>query len=158
MQPGSLALVPPILAWVIGGHMMLQTAYTVAVHTRAVSEQRRAKPFLIVIAVIAIFVAYLAGAYGDRILPAPFGSEALYRLFMAFYGLIFPAYVWLYIVPFSRSGAALAQNNWVILAIAVAIAGPMFWLGFINDHMIWLVPGLLVVVLSRTVGLIKIGK
>ena len=37
----------------------------------------------------------------------------------------------------------------LVFLVAVALAAPMFWLGFIGGRMIWLLPGLGVVLLAR---------
>jgi hypothetical protein len=158
VQPGNLDSVPTVLAWLIAGHMMLQTSYTVALHARALSEDRRAgKPDVIASFFVSLIVAFLIGAWGDRILPAGFNSgEFVYRLFMAFYALVFPTYVWLYMIPASKVGAVSNGHKHVVFAAAILAATPMFWLGFIENRMIWLVPGLAVVLLSRLGLLLRV--
>jgi hypothetical protein len=155
MTPGNVEHVPRALAWIIGGHMMLQSAFTVALHTRALSEDRRAKNRELVISFfVALIIAFLIGAWGRQILPVYFGKgETVYRLFMAFYGLIFPAYVWLFVVPGRNTADISDRHRWIVLAVAVFIASPMFWLGFIESRMGWLVPGIVVLLLSRVVFL-----
>jgi hypothetical protein len=73
-------------------------------------------------------------------------GELIYRLFMSFYGLLFPAYVWICMLP-GRRGLTPASLRALILAVVVA--APFFWLGFIADRMIWLVPGVVAVFLAR---------
>ncbi len=63
------------------------------------------------------------------------GFELSYRLFMSFYGLFFPAYVWICI---------FGKKNWRVWLVAVLIAAPMYWMGFIERQMIWLLPGVAV--------------
>jgi hypothetical protein len=36
-----------------------------------------------------------------------------------------------------------------VFALAVVVAGPMYWMGFIERQWVWLVPGLGVVLLAR---------
>jgi hypothetical protein len=72
-------------------------------------------------------------------------GEWVYRLFMGFYGLVFPAYVWACVVPhFSlpRRPGRRAVAAWIL---AVAVATPMYWMGFIETRTIWLVPGVVAV-------------
>jgi hypothetical protein len=143
----------PVAGSIIGAHMIVQAAFTLAVHTRsfvAAEVNRRAVLALLVFAQIALFLGLAC-----NLLPRYHGldaGEVIYRLFMAFYGLIFPAYVWLCIVPGrdGRSGVTPAKVR--ALVLGVAIAAPMFWLGFIENRMAWLVPGLLVIVLSRYIA------
>jgi hypothetical protein len=80
--------------------------------------------------------------------------ELIYRMFMAFYGLVFPAYVWLFMVPALRHRRPVAARpprtaTLVFFGAVVVMAAPMYWMGFIEGRMLWLVPGLLLVMLSR---------
>jgi hypothetical protein len=137
----------PAFGWVIGFHMILQAAFTLAIHARSLAESR-IRPggifALLLLAQIAIFAAL-----ASPLLPRWFDldpGELVYRLFMSFYGLVFPAYVWICMLP-GRGDLSAASLRALILALFVA--APCFWLGFIADHMIWLLPGVLAVVLAR---------
>ncbi|MFN0010285.1 MAG: hypothetical protein ACKVS8_01440 [Phycisphaerales bacterium] len=88
------------------------------------------------------------------------GGEFIYRLFMSFYGLVFPAYVWVCVIPRRSRGsgdrpaarAAIApptRGSLVVCALAVALASPCYWLGFIERQTWWLVPGVAIVLLAR---------
>ena len=134
LQPGTLSLhvLSRKLAWIIAGHMMLQSAFTIAVHTRAVASEPIARRFeLRASFLLAIAIVFLIGTEGAR---PGFGrhllGEDVYRMFMGFYGLIFPAYVWICMIPSRRSPGGATSQKLRGLVIAVAIAGPMFWLGF----------------------------
>jgi hypothetical protein len=83
-------------------------------------------------------------------------GECVYRLFMAFYGLVFPAYVWFCMVRL-RDGEAAGptRKKLRLMAAAVLIAAPMYWKGFIDNEMIWLLPGIGVVLLTRLLLLWK---
>jgi hypothetical protein len=85
-------------------------------------------------------------------------GEVGYRVFMSFYGLLFPAYVWLCMIPSRAAGTGelhsgidgpIGRRKLFVLLITVAIAAPMYWLGFIERQEVWLLPGLGVVLLSR---------
>jgi hypothetical protein len=156
LAPSRLTSVPRPFAWIIAGHMMLQSAFTIALHTRALSEDRRAKDrYAVLSCFAALLLTYLIGTGSEHlvprtILPSEYTSgEFVYRLFLSFYGLIFPAYVWLFMIPAGRGKVIPSGRKWVVLAVTVVIAAPMFWLGFIDNRMIWLGPGLLVVMASR---------
>ena len=75
-------------------------------------------------------------------------GELIYRLFLSCYGLFFPAYVWLCMIP-GRGRAKPQAKQWFVWAIACFIAAPMYWMGFIEGKMIWLLPGLGVVLAAR---------
>lgn len=80
-------------------------------------------------------------------------SEIVYRCFMAFYGLVFPAYVWLLMIPtrdgHAGLGGANGRRKLLIWAVAVGLAAPMFWMGFIRQQEFWLAPGLGIVIGAR---------
>ena len=70
-------------------------------------------------------------------------------LMLAVYGLIVPAYAWLCMRPTPDGSRGPTRRKLRVFAAAVIAAGPMFWLGFIERKMIWLLPGLAVVLLAR---------
>lgn len=82
--------------------------------------------------------------------------EIVYRSFMAFYGLVFPAYVWLCMIPtHAKAGShaglsgSIGHRKLVIWLVSVIVAAPFFWLGFMDRQSIWLAPGLGCVLLAR---------
>ncbi len=91
-------------------------------------------------------------------LPSVFGmsvGEAGYRLFLSFYGLVFPAYVYLCMWPTRDGHAGLAgpmgRRKLRVLALTVGVAAPMYFAGFIvrGDFEPLLLPGVAVVLLAR---------
>jgi hypothetical protein len=76
-------------------------------------------------------------------------GEVIYRAFMGFYGLLFPAYVYLCMLPFRSHLTPPTRRHLLIFAIAVLLALPFFWLGFIQHHYLFLLPGLAIVLLAR---------
>src|SRR6185369_1963496 len=76
-------------------------------------------------------------------------GEATYRLFMGFYGLLFPASVWLYALPLKKYQPELAERALRVWWITILIAGPMYFMAFMRGKMIWIVPALIIVFLSR---------
>ena len=146
IQPGHPAL-SRILAWLIAGHMMLQSAFTLAVHSRALSEDRRAvQPLIRIVFAALLLLAFFIGVLSSY---DSLRGETVYRLFMAFYGLIFPTYVWLCVIPTRAGNGQPSTRKLGVLLLSVLIAAPMFWLGFIDNRMVWLVPGLAVVIAAR---------
>ena len=142
--------VRPALGVIIAAHMIVQTAFTLAVHTRSfvtAEMNRGAVLMLVALAQIALFLGL-----GANLLPRYHNldaGEVIYRLFMAFYGLAFPTYVWLCIVPGRDRRCGVSEGRIRALVLGVAVAAPMFWMGFIENRMVWLAPGLMVVLLSR---------
>lgn len=148
-QPLAKALmggpaIPEITVLAIGLHMIGQIAFTMAVHARYQSTDKlRFISLSFLVAFVVIFIAY--NIYGFTRLG---GDEVVYRMFMGFYGLVFPAYVWLCMIP---GRGRLKPTRWqlTVFASAVLIALPMFWMGFILQRLIWLLPGVGVVVIAR---------
>jgi hypothetical protein len=145
--------VRPALGAIIAAHMIVQAAFTLTVHVRSfvtAEVNRRAVLMVVVLAQIALFLGL-----GANLLPRYHNldaGEVIYRLFMAFYGLVFPAYVWLCIVPGRDGRCGVTEGRIRALVLGVVVAAPMFWMGFIENRLAWLAPGLTVILLSRFVA------
>jgi hypothetical protein len=134
----------------IGFFWCIQLALTIAFHWWFGTSMNRLHwdaPWVRIVATLAVgYSAWLVA----RLLHEPLthGGETVYRVFMAFYGLVFPAYVWLCMIP-GRGRVTPNRRQLLVWAGAVIVAAPMFWMGFIEGKMIWLLPGLGVVLLAR---------
>ena len=150
-----------VTALAISAHIALQLMYTCTVHARSRIGRGPWPP-----ARIAFVMLIAAGiAWATWLIPDRFGAsvgldprEIVYRCFMAFYGLVFPAYVWLCVLPGGRPGGAGGTDRGTrapsprtlrVFFLTVGIAAPFFWMGFIERHEIWLAPGLGIVLLAR---------
>ena len=142
----TLAL-PRAAMWAIGVHMLAQTSFTVGAHMERL-PRRRVLGLLggLVVAAAVFGVGWLCTRIGVARMTA---GETTYRLFMGFYGLVFPAYVWLCMLPTRKNPQPPARRQIFVFAAAVILAAPAFWAGFIGGKMMWLVPGLAVILLSR---------
>jgi hypothetical protein len=160
----QLSMRTELFVAVMAVHLALQTAFTVWAHAEAVKNTRHpaASPWPAVLGAaatigLAVLLRWTAthfpvyhGYWGQRLN----SFELIYRMFMAFYGLVFPAYVWLFMVPALRHRRPVAARpprtaTLVFFGAVVVMAAPMYWMGFIEGRMLWLVPGLLLVMLSR---------
>ncbi|HEX5241670.1 MAG TPA: hypothetical protein VFW23_00300 [Tepidisphaeraceae bacterium] len=145
--------VPVLLLWIIGIHMIFQAAFTIALHLRpltAADAQTSIKSFAVAISIIALLIGWLGLGFGGGGLEGiALRGERVYRFFMAFYGLIFPAYVWLCMIPTRDGDAGPNHRKLIVLGVTILMVAPLFYLGFIEDRMIWLVPGLVLLLLSR---------
>jgi hypothetical protein len=74
--------------------------------------------------------------------------EIVYRGFMAFYGLIAPAYVWTCMVPSWSAPAPPRAKHLGIMVLAILLAAPFYWIGFIEREYAFLAGGVLVVLAS----------
>ena len=129
------AMTSAALAKYLAIHIALQTSLTCALHTQAEQTLPPARLWHRIVTAVAWLVAIVLGMglIINGIFVAP-DRETTYRCFMAFYGLIFPAYVIIHL----RAGQ---RKHWLLLAATVALAGPMFYAAFIAKQMIWLLPG-----------------
>jgi hypothetical protein len=133
----------PRLAVILSAHFIVQSGFTVAAHARQIASRvRRIRMRRFVVFTAAIVVAVLLGVgAGDTRYHSLRAGEIIYRAFLGFYGLIFPTYVWLRIVP-------RRQSIYRVL-FTVAAALPLFWLGFVEQMTIWLLPGVAIPLLAK---------
>jgi len=130
----------------IVAHLAAQLTFTSMLHEASAEDgtlKRRAIRigvlFVVLLAVGAIMLAPKGWTYKGL---APF--EIGYRLFMAFYALVFPAYVLLCIIGGSGVRPRPDARTLVVLAAAIALASPFYWVGFVNRKTMWLLPGVLI--------------
>ncbi|MEN6429031.1 MAG: hypothetical protein ABFE13_27095, partial [Phycisphaerales bacterium] len=132
----------------LGLYMALQIAYTVALHLVEVIPEAKAigARYSTLLALVVAGGAAALGFVGNRgsLWYGLDAGEVIYRCFMGFFGLFFPAYVWLCMLRRSPSRRALR-----ICAVAVAAALPLFFAGFVAGRMVLLVPGVAIVLLAR---------
>ncbi|MCE7974596.1 MAG: hypothetical protein DYG92_09805 [Leptolyngbya sp. PLA1] len=149
VQAGPLG--PSLYPALLSLHVAMQLGFTIAAHDRSIPDQPARSPVPSLQGGIAFLIgAALAGAAGFL----PLGlhglesHEVVYRGFMAFYGLIFPAYVWCCMVP---GGWACAPTRRRLLACAAAVvlAAPFFYLGMMMRETWWLFPGVSMVLAAR---------
>jgi hypothetical protein len=143
--PGGLV---KAFALPLGLYMAMQIAYTVALHIVEVIPEAKAiggRYSTLIALVIAGGAAALGFACnrGSLLYGLDVG-EVIYRCFMGFFGLCFPAYVWLCMLRRSPSRRAMR-----ICAVAVVAALPLFFVGFVAGRMVLLVPGVAIVLLAR---------
>jgi hypothetical protein len=140
----------PALGIIVAAHMILQAAFTIAVHTRSfvtVELKGGAILALLVLGQLAVFLGLAA-----NLLPSYHGRDAgevIYLLFMAFYSVVFPAYVWLCMVPGRDGKSGVSPAKIRSLVLTTVVVTPMLWMAFVENHMGWILPGLAVLVMSR---------
>lgn len=132
----------------LGLYMALQIAYTVALHVVEVIPAAQAlggrRSMLVALVVAGGAGALGCACHGGARWYGLDGGEVIYRCFMGFFGLFFPAYVWLCLWRRGPSPRALK-----IYAVAVVAALPLFFVGFVQGRTILLVPGVALVLLAR---------
>lgn len=136
-RPFLGAMAVSVLMW----HVLSQAAATCGFHLR---ELTQASPRWAVVAAVLAAGLLIAGGSVSFDYAGLSAGEIGYRSFLAFYGLAFPAYVWI---------VAIAKRPWWVALVAVALATPFYWVGFIERQMIWLMPGLLIALAGAVVPL-----
>ena len=136
-------VIDPWMGAAILAHIMCQWIYTVRVHLARLPLLPGGGPSMqstygvaILAGIAALIVPKLSGHAGLS------AGELGYRCFIGAYGLLFPAYVLFRIVRL-RVSEQPTPMRWMWLV--VGIATPMFWMGFMEGHPIWLVPGALII-------------
>lgn len=158
---GARTSPPTVVVAAIGAHVVAQVAFTVLAHAAAGGgRMRRARwrqtllAWTVVVGPAAAVVALAGGDGGWQIRGLSVG-EAVYRGFMGLYGLAFPAYVWLLAIPTPDGHAGprgpLGRRKMVVWGVAVALALPLFGLGFLTRESILLAPGLGIVLGARLI-------
>lgn len=145
------AQTPALSPWLAVGiliHVLCQWFFTVSVHLdrlRTLQAAASKKTMLIAVLIIAgILGALVPGLPAYRGLGA---GEIGYRLFMSAYGLAFPAYM-LYRVIARKKGAV---HHPYTLWIAIGLATPFFWMGFMERQTVWLLPGMAFILLGALI-------
>lgn len=149
VQPGPLgpALYPALLSL----HVAMQLGFTIAAHDRSLADHPGrglgVSPWsglaFLVGAGLALAAGFLRlGLHGLE------GHEVVYRGFMAFYGLIFPAYVWCCMIPAGWTGEP-TRRRLLAFGGAVVLAAPFFYLGMMMRETWWLLPGVSIVLAAR---------
>lgn len=152
----SHQLSPPF-RWVLSAHLIVQSCFTVGVHASALrasagddTEHRSISRKLIVAILVGAALA-IVGRWLDARSTSWHGltsGEIIYRLYLVFYGLIFPAYVWLVMHP-SRGFRPPSPRQLGVCVLAILVASPFFFLAFLNRTMQWGLVGVMVVLLAR---------
>ncbi len=134
-------------------HLLLQVTFTVFVHALMLRRLGIPAIALLLPPVVGLVAGLAAKQFDTFPMFAMTTGELTYRIFLSAYGLIFPAYVYLCMIPTRDRHSGLAgpsgrrkRNTWLGV---VAIAAPFFWMGFIERRELFLIPGLAFILLAR---------
>ncbi len=132
-----------LITWV-AAHMAVQIGFTWSAHLRALPTMRKIDRWIWLAAAVTAIAAIVALAQIRWFDPAQSEKgEMIYRIFMGFYALVFPAYVWICVIP------GVSRRTIQIWAVVVLLAAPMFALALVGGKMIWLAPALLLILIAR---------
>ncbi|MGC4033079.1 MAG: hypothetical protein QM754_15350 [Tepidisphaeraceae bacterium] len=133
-------------------HLAVQMIYTVHVHSDELVRQSESRDDAGVMrAGLSLWLAIglAGGLFGTFALQHGWDShgrslgEACYRVFMSFYGLLFPAYVLLAVRK-----PRVHVVGWLTIS---ALAAPFYWLAFLEAKMAWASVGVAVIVVGAIV-------
>lgn len=142
---GSTAGLSMLVWWGICIHIIVQLAFTVTAHYQRVKQ-------LNIWIWLAAPIAGIASAELAANMPrwlSRDNSEVVYLGFLSLYALVFPAYVWLFMVPVGKRRTEMSVRNLAIWVLAVTLAAPGYWMAFIEGRMVWVVAGLIVVLSAK---------
>jgi hypothetical protein len=132
-----------VAGFIIGAHMVVQAGFTIAAHLRELmpaSSGEGKRLGVLMAAAMGIVISIWWLLHGRER-----AGEIPYMLFLGFYGLVFPAYVWSVLVGRGRADMR-------ILLAGIMIAGPMYYVGFVNRQTAWLLPGVAVALAAGSVA------
>lgn len=146
--------IPSSWLWPVATFVLLQAVFTMTIHEDHDEDEppRREVLGILAIAFLAL-IGVLLLRY--RLWPVslmggltPF--EVGYRVFLLGYGVVFPAYVWLCMLPTRWGRLDLEWKVWVWVC-AVILALPMGYASFVMAHSWWIVGVVAVFVAARGV-------
>ncbi len=128
-------VLPPMWTWILGTHLLLQSGLTIGLHLREANEVPtgyRLSPRLLVVAVVGVGLGLLLSDAPLRLTEGRtlLDGEVIYRSFLLLYGLVFPAYVFLVMLPPMRGTVARPVRVGLFLVAAVASL-PLGFAGFV---------------------------
>ena len=129
-------------------HLVLQSVYTCGFHARAHRTDPGAQPLDAITPALALAGGGLIGLAWALV-----GNFRLgYELFLSLYALPFPAYVWIVCVWARRPD----RRSLAVLGLAVLVAAPLFWMGYIRG--VWALVPLGVAVVLAAPALLWVGR
>ncbi|MGQ0627749.1 MAG: hypothetical protein ACT4PL_06560 [Phycisphaerales bacterium] len=130
-------------------HLIGQLCFTIAVHVAAAWRLAPAigRAAVVIGAAVLTFAAAALTDLAPHLTRELAPQEVIYRLFMGGYGLLFPAYVYVCVIPYAHPVSA--RRAVLMWALAVAAASAFFYSGFVERETLRLLPGILIVLLAR---------
>lgn len=135
-------------------HVIPQLLFTIRVH--AMESRSIAGRFgFALVAGLALLAVFFLKPLDAIALPASGLTlgEVAYRVFMSFYGLVFPAYALIVMSPVTlRTGRRLSTPTrsrllWCFASIVLAM--PFYWVSFIERQTWWVLPGIVIIFAAR---------
>jgi len=145
---------PLAYIYLIVFHILIQAGFTIILHLRSIfqiiKKADRINSLLIILSILSFLLPVIFNTIHTFLNMTI--NEIGYRSFMAFYSLIAPAYVFLFMIPKNKKSISLNNQNLLIWGIVVLFALPFYAVGFLGVRWnleIWSLIGLAIVLLSR---------
>lgn len=147
--PEVSAALPVAVVWVLGVHLAMQAGLTTGLHAVEVVRRRGHAGLhrMMMVGIAAGALAWWAVSEPTRVAYGISLGEGVYRFFLLAYGLGFPAYVLLCMLPTRREVAWRRKLS--VLVVTLLVTLPMGYLGFVAGEAWWLPIALVVVVVAR---------
>ncbi len=139
----------------IVGHILVQSVFTIGFHawaTRRIPKPNRTDVWLVPISIVVGLLLFGGQEVKEFFSPTGFPFRFGYELLISAYALPFPAYVWIVCVWAKRP----TRRSLTVCAIAIVLAGPLFWIGYLGDRWEFVPLGVAVVLASP--ALLFVGK
>ena len=122
-----------VLTPLVAGHILTQSMFTVAAHLREISKTAPKHPRTNVTSVVLVALLVAGLSYSIRFFDdAPGIGQEMYLRLLVFFGLVFPAYVLLFIGP--GKTLAVSRSNVTAFLVVIVAALPLYEFGFLHDR------------------------
>jgi len=139
----------------VGLHIVVQSGFTAVLHLEHLLPLVGRVGWKVSVPSALVMVVLFLAAPGISALDLAWGGvdgrEVAYWVFMTPYGLVFPAYVWIVMLPErmrGKGGAHHLRRRLTVFGLVVLAALPMYWMGFVEKETVWLLPGVGLVLLA----------
>lgn len=125
---------PTKYVYILAFHILIQLGFTIILHTKSILPEIKKSnklSFLLVALSILFYLLPAITSTKNTFLNLS-TNEIIYRSFMAFYALIAPAYVFLFILPKNKKNAPLNKYNLLILLASIVLALPFYAISFLG--------------------------
>lgn len=134
----------PQLALILAIYFIVHSGFVVAAHVQQLASrahQIKIRTFALFCTLVVAAVLLGSMSRGLREHHGFTLGEIIYRCFLGFYALVFPAYVWLRMVPGQRSDLRLLMTIVILL--------PLYALAFVGQMTVFLVPAVALILLAK---------
>ncbi|MCC6681959.1 MAG: hypothetical protein IT445_13750 [Phycisphaeraceae bacterium] len=152
LRDGISPLDHGLVRWVIGGHVIMQSAFTAALHLERV-QQIEQVPLGRIVLPLPLFLLIgllLLMHYPQKLEGFDMNvSQMVYRVLLMLYGTFFPAYVLMMMIPTRRPVQYKPRLRTYLFAVGMSL--PMAFIAFVEGHALYVIGVLAVLAIARLV-------